>query len=396
MLDRLPAQALIDALSAAALGASVIVVARPGSLSPLRPRLAFAFGGLCLFFAARAAAAAWNAHLLWLLIPVVGCLLPFAALVLAEGLLRRHAPAPLKGLVTLGAVAVAIAILATDGRPPATSWVLGGYVVLSLASVTVLLLARDRASLSRQENAAIGALIASGVLLTLLCVTDFLPVAQVGLSGVGAAMVACVLSANPTSSREARRALADVLLICALAAAGGLVLAGMLAISGVAGEVRLGAIVLAALLAVSAILDARRKTDRSARGFSLALAGADTSSLDAFLGSLADQPLLDGLRLAQGGLLADYDQGALASAMARRAIWTPAALRDSPTPIGTRARDELSDLMARTDATHALLISAAPLRIALLTLPAAGPTDEAAADLALFRKLAAMAALDLS
>jgi hypothetical protein len=157
---------------------------------------------------------------------------------------------------------------------------------------------------------------------------------------------------------------------------------------------RLGAILLAALLAASAVLDARRRTDASKDGLALALAAADTTSLDAFLGSLTDQPLLAGLRLAEGGLLADYDHPKLAAAMAAQAVWTPAALHDPQTPIGARARDELGDLLARTEASHALLVSPEPLRIALLTLPGAGAVDEVTTDLALFRKLAAVAASD--
>jgi hypothetical protein len=392
MLDRPSAQILIDGLAAVALGASVFVFAQPQSASPLRPRLAFAFGGLCLFFGARAASAALGSDALSLLSEVVGCALPLAALVLAEGLLRRHAPTPLKALVCGAAVAVAAAVLATDGRPPASDWALGAYVVLSLSAVTVLLLARDRASLSRQENASVDALIVSGAAFTLLSVTDFLPRAPVGLSGVGAAMVAYALSANPSSSREARLALSNLCVICALTAIGVLPFASALGMVSAPEKARLGAIVLAALLAVSAVLDARRRTSRSVRDFALALAETDTTSLNAFLSGLADQPLLAGLRLAEGAQLAEYDQPALGAAMAPRAVWTPAALREAHTPMAPRACDELGDLMARTEATHALLISAAPLRIALLTLPGAGATDDAAADLALFRKLAALAA----
>lgn len=388
MLDKPAAQTLIDGLAAVALGAAVFVVARPGFTSALRPRLAFAFGGLCLFFGARAAWAALDSHLLGLLSLEVGCTLPVAALVLSEGLLRRHAPTWLKALICAAGLAVALAILLTDGRAPASTWVLGVYVLSSLTAVTALLLFRDRASLSRQENAGVATLIVSGVLLTLLSLTDFLPAAPLGLSGVGAAIVGYALSANPSSSREARLALSNLVVIFVLTAAGTLPFALALGMSDLAERVRLGAIVLAALLAVNAALDARRRIGRPARGFALALAGADTTSLDGFLAGLADQPLLAGLRLAAS--LTDYDQPALGAAMASRAVWTPAALRDAQ--IAPRARDELSDLMARGEATHALLISPQPLRIALLTLPGAGPTDEADADLALFRKLAAVAA----
>ncbi len=392
MLDKPAAQTLIDGLAAVALSAAVFVVARPGFASALRPRLAFAFGGLCLFFGARAAWAALDSHALGLLSLTVGCTLPVAALLLTEGLLRRHAPTWLKALICVAALAVALAILLTDGRAPASTWVLGLYILSSLTAVTALLLFRDRASLSRQENAGVEALIVFGAILTLLSLTDFLPGAPLGMSGVGAAIVAYALSANPSSSREARLALSNLVVICALTAAGTVPFAIALGMTDLADHVRLGAVVLAALLAVNAVLDARRRIGRSTRGFALALANADTTSLDAFLASLAGQPLLAGLRLTEGLSLADYDQPALGAAMAPRAVWTPAALRDAQTPIAPRARDELSDLMVRTEATHALLISQEPLRIALLTLPGAGPTDEADADLALFRKLAAVAA----
>ena len=353
-------------------------------------------GGLCLFFAARAAQVASHSHALYLLTLIIVCALPLAALVLAEGLLRRHAPTLLKALLTLTAIPLAVAILLADGRPPASSWALGGYVVLSLLGVTVLLTTRDRTSLSGQENASVGALIASGAVLTLLSVTDFVPQIPVGLSGAGAAMVAYALSANQSSNREARGTLINLFMIFALAAVVSVPLASLLGMVSLSDKVRLGAIVLAAFLAVSAILDARRRTSRLARGFALALADADTSNLDALMESLADQPLLAGLRLAEGTLVADYDLVELGAAMAPRAVWTPEVLSDPLTPLARRPRDELSDLMARTEATHALLISPAPLRIALLTLPGAGPTDETAANLALFRKLAALAALDRS
>jgi hypothetical protein len=52
----------------------------------------------------------------------------------------------------------------------------------------------------------------------------------------------------------------------------------------------------------------------------------------------------------------------------------------------------LSDLMVRSEASHAGLISRNPLRIALLTLPEIGEADGAVTDLALFCKLAAIAA----
>ncbi len=390
MLTRAAAQALVDGLSAAALMASVIVLAREGGVTPLARRLGFAFGGLVLFFGARAAAEALGSDALGLVTLIVVSALPVAALVLAEGVLRRHAPKLLKIAITLAAGCVALALLVTHGRPPVSSWGLGGYILLSLAGVTALLLARDRPSLSRQENAGVDALIAAGVLLTALSLTDFLQAAPVGLSGIGAATVAFVLGANPTSGAERRRVWLDFATMTVTAILATVALAGPLALSAWQQQVRLGAVLLALLLAFSAVVGAPpRGLRRGAESLGAALAAADVSSLDAFLGGVADQPLLAGLRIAHGPLLAEYEAPGLAAAMAGRAVWTRAALAGA---VPARALDELADLLDRAEATHALMVSSAPLRIALLTLPGVGPNDDAETTLALFRKLAAVAA----
>jgi hypothetical protein len=232
----------------------------------------------------------------------------------------------------------------------------------------------------------------SGVLLTALSLSDFLVRAPVGLSGIGAAAVASVLGANPTSVGERRRVLIDFALVTLTALVAALVLAGPLGLASLQERVRLGAVLLALLLAASAVIAAGHRGLR-ARSDSLgaALAAADCSSLDAFLGCVSDQPLLAGLRIAEGPLLAEYDAPGLAQAMAARAAWTQGALATEAAMPG-RARDELADLLATAEATHALMVSASPLRIALLTLPGVGPSDDAETSLALFGKLAAIAA----
>lgn len=393
MLTRLAAQELVDGLAAVSLGAAALAVARQGPASPQRARLGFAFGGLCLFFAARAGFEALDWRALRLLSLVVVCVLPLAALVLAEGVLRRHAPRALKALVTAGGLAVALVLLAAGGESAISRWALGGYVVLSLASVTLLLAARDRASLSRQENAGVDALLAAGALLTAASVTDFLAAAPLGLSGVGAASVALVVAANPSSAREARAVLAGLVAMGVAAALLALAFAGPFGLASADEQVRFGAGIVALLLAASVVPRTRgRGPGGAAADFARGLAAADTGSLERFLGALADQPLLAGLRIAEGGQLVEYDAKGLGQAMQARAVWTPATLADAAMP--ERARDELGDLMARTEATHALALSRAPLRIALLTLPGVGPTDQAEASLALFQRLAAVAAQD--
>jgi hypothetical protein len=394
MLTRPAAQELLDGLSAVSLGASVLV-ARFGPATVLRGRLRFAFGALCAFFAARATSEALASPALMLATLLIACVLPLAALVLAEGILRRHAPAALKAFVGFGAIAVAVALVVDDARVPISNVVLGSFVVLSLAAVTALLVFRDRATLSRQEDASVDALAVPGAIVTLLTVTDFVAQAPIGLSGIGVAMAAFALAANPNAVRAVRGVLADLATMTVVAAIVACGFARALGFASSFETIRAGAVLLAFLLAASALSRARRAaSDGRAVGFAEALGLADTSSLDSFLDALADQPVLAGLRIADGAQLADYDRESLAAALSARTVWTHAALGNDDDSRTQRAFEELGDLMARNEATHAVVLSHEPIRIALLTLPGSAGMQSVETNLALFGKLAAIAAKD--
>ena len=385
MLTRLAAQGLVDGLSAATLAASLFAILRRPA-SALRSRLLFAFSGMAVLFVARTAVDVSALPGLELLTLVLVCVLPLAALLLAEGVLRRHAPWPLKMYVTAGAAAMAAGLIAFGGYAPVATWWLGGFVLSALSAVALLLFARDRRSLSRQENAAVAALLGSGVFLIAMSTTDFLPRTPVGLSGIGAAAVAFALSTNPSSRADMRGLLLNIVLLIFVATAAALALAHPLS----SDPARLGAVLLSLLLTANAVAVLRPGgASPAAQNLIRALADADMTSLDAFLNGLANQPLLAGLRVAQGAVLAEYDSDALGTAMASRAVWTRGHADEA---ISARAREELADLMARIDATHAVLISKSPLRIALLALPDVGTNDGAQTSLALFHKLAGVAA----
>ncbi len=388
MLTRLAAQGLVDGLSALTLAGAVLGVARQAT--PLRPYLIVVFGSLAVFFAARAGfeAAGWPG--LEVLQRLIACALPIAALLLAEAVLRRHAPRLLKVFVAGGAVAAFAAAL-IGARQAWSDQMLAVYVVLSLAGITVLLLARDRTSLSRQENAGVSALVASGLLVTVASTSDFIPVSPVGLSGIGAAGVAFALSASPTSVQDARRMIAEFLALALIAAVVAFAFCSALDLATAMETVRMTAVLLALLLAASAVASGvRARVGFAETAFAAALARADASRLDSFLDGVVDQPLLSGLILAESTQLADYDTAGLAEALAARPVWTRAAL--ASTAIAERPREELAALLARHEATHAVVVSAAPPRIALLTLPDSGAPGAVEAQLALFGKLAAIAA----
>jgi len=393
MLSRDAAQALVDALATVALAASAARLARRGVHSALEARLALLLATLAAFYGTRAAFGATQSRALEVASLVAACAVPLGVLVLAEGVLRRHAPRWLKLLVTAGAVIVAAALVIDGGRPPASGWILAAYELPSLAAITLLLLLRDRASLSAPENASVGALVGAGVLVTAFSATDFLVATPLGVSGLAAAGVTFLLNRDPSGPREGRAVLAQLGLLAIAAGLAAFALAMAIGLAGVECW-RLGAVLLGLLLAADGALGPRRMTGRGPSSrFTEALARADLSSLDRFLEALADQPRLAGLRLAEAALLAEYDAEGLGRALAAGPVWTRARLAAGE-PAADRAHEELADLMARTEATHAILITAAPLRIALLTLPQVGLAEATDADLALFARLAATAAQD--
>jgi hypothetical protein len=392
MLARIAAQGLSDGLAAVALTVHVRAVLRRGWRSPLELRLILAFGVIGAFFACRAAAELLGLRGLMLPARLCACTLPVFALILAEGVLRRHAPRALKAAITAGTLTLGVALLAL-GPSAAWSQCLGVFLSTGLLAVVTLLIKRDRSSLSYQENASISAFVLAGIGLVLLDMPDFLADAPMAMSGLGAALLVFFTRLNPTSLPGLRQALADLALIAGLSAILAIGLAQALGMSGTAGIARLVIVILALGITLATLLGGLRDHPEfdEARALRAALARAETSGLSAFLEGLADQPMLRGLRIAEGQALAEYDQASLGAVLGARLIWTRSALADPDDPAPAMGRDELADLMASLDASHAGLISAVPLRIALLTLPALGPQDGAELDLALFCKLAVIA-----
>ena len=387
MITAAGAQAFVDAFAAVALACSVAAGGPTKDPHPGRARLTFALSGLCLFYGLRAASEASGAPVLRLFSLLAVCPLPIAALALAEGMLRRHAPKALKLAVVGAGLASAAVVLAADGRRLARVWFLGAYAIGSLAAIAVVILRRDRTELSRQENAALVSSLSVSLLLIPVVLTDFLPGMPLGLSGLGAATAAIVLRSSTYTGRDARNAYAVPATACLLAIIAAVVLSNQLGAQRLVDAVRLAAMLTALLLAAGAILrSVDRGGARSARGLLKTLARADVSDGERFLGDLAAEPCVAGLSIVEGRALADYDADRLVAALGRG----PVTVRPGSVE---RARDEqdLIDLLRRAQATHALMLSRRPLRIGLLTLSAGSSKDDLQLALSLVQKLAVLA-----
>lgn len=382
-------QMLIDGFGAlGALAVAVVLASRTGRTT-VQNVLMLVFGLAGLFYACRALARATGIEGFGLASLVLACALPLGALLLAENLLRRHAPLLIKLVIAGGTVVgLVAAVLAGSGMERAFSLAL--YVPIALALVLGLILLRDRASLAPMENAALDsygrALLATG----LLALTDFGLGSPFGLSALGMLGLAYAAAAGASAPRRWIDALKEL----ALAATTAVLLAGALLRLRPPGSVLEAggvlAVTVSALLALSVLLRLQSGGgDQQRRLFEETLATADTGDLGRFIDTASRAAPLQGLVLAEGSDLSAYDPALLRAAFGDQTVTDLVRLDHAGSE---DAREQLRDLLRRHASTHAILIGAAPLRIALIALGGATRTEEDERAMALFQRMAALVA----
>ena len=106
---------------------------------------------------------------------VFASLVPLASLLVAEALLRRHAPPILKLLVAGGALTLSfVGLLASRDYALAALISLAVFQTLMFIALGALILSRDRSSLSPAENKTIDRLALSLILILPLALADFI------------------------------------------------------------------------------------------------------------------------------------------------------------------------------------------------------------------------------
>ena len=390
MFDRASAQQLIDALSCVTLLASA-AARTTAPEDPLNGRMRFALGVLAAFYGLRWASEASSFGFLDDASLLAVSVVPLSALFLVEGLLRRHAPKVFKIGVAGGAVVAAGVVIASPLRSALPHWSLLAYEIATFGGLAVLILTRRRDNLSQQENALLDAVLAAGIGLVPLIVSDFVDKAPVGASGLGAAATALVLSANANSRREAARAFLGLGLFFAVSAAAAAPIARVLDLPWPSGALRIWAVLYVLLLAAGALqslLLARRGS--ASQAFLDALVATDRSTLDGLLTDLADQPLLADLRVLGPADLDGLDTAGLICALERAPIerLLSGPPQDQVVRAGPRPWTELDELLSRHDANLAMLLQRTPLRIGVLRLPGGGVDAHTRGALAYFQKLA--------
>jgi hypothetical protein len=391
---RIETQALLDGFAAVGLAAYVValIVRRVGG--PLTPRLVFLFGVMSLFYGVRSLAVRTGWPIFEGATFAVISLAPLAALLLAEGLLRRHAPRSMKiAVLAASALGLGFALFTTSHVAFGSRLALAVTILLSLVAILVLLWSRDRTSLSRAENGAVRRLAVGLAIVIPLIVTDFsaLVASPIGFSPIAALVIILLALSNGVSDGRDVWIDAAVIVATTLALTCGLI--EQLDIAMFDDRVRLFALVGAALITMTLVVRiqpfgaAGRRTSLRQR-----LAAADTGSLNAFLGDLTGEPMLKDLTVLTESDLADYRPEAMAQTLDRQPLWSAATLEAADGIVSEAEREPLLDLLARTDATHVGLLSLSPVRIGLVRLPDLLRNTEAEIDLGLAFRMARLTA----
>jgi hypothetical protein len=340
---------------------------------------------------------AWWTENVWLdrlsLIP--GASIPLCALIVTEGILRRHAPRAVKIVAVAGAVLLGLGgAFGLEGHHATLySILLSLFQLAGFATCAWLLAMRDRTTLLASENRSIGRLAVGALIVIPFIITDFhvlAPNIPVRLGALGALLaVTAVLIAGGGSETRRQGILMTALRLSSSALLGA-------AAACVSSDVDLAQIVRFCAIAISGVLTIGLMTDTLRAYFesqvpgvlnSVAVSGAQTR--DQLITELARHPLFESARRYRESELADYDPALLRDFLAIRRV-----VRRSEAPWGLAASDPAVEramsLMKANNATHVIILSHQPVDVLVLAVPviSADPATETA--LALVRRLLAL------
>jgi hypothetical protein len=379
-----------------AIGVSVAMVAlyRRDPRSPLTRRLLFLLGAVAVLFFTRGVA--WWTDSGWLdrlsLIPAA--LVPLGALIVTEGILRRHAPRPVKIVAVLGAILLGLgAALRLEQFATAYSIALSLFQFVGFLVCAWLLAMRDRTTLLASENRSIGRLAVGALVVIPFIATDFQALAPdipVRLGALGALLVVTAALIAGGGAETRRQGILLTALRLASAALLGAAASCLSPDVDAAQVMRFAAVAIAGVLTIGLMTDTLRAIFESqVPGVLNSVAASAARTRTQLISELARQPMFESARRYRERELADYDPPLLRGFLSTRRV-----LRRPEAPWGLEATDpaveRLISLMKANGATHAIVVSHDPIDVIVLAVPviSADPATETA--LALVRRLLAL------
>ncbi|MGL3607992.1 hypothetical protein ACSV9I_15855 [Rhizobium sp. G187] len=315
-------------------------------------------------------------------------LVPLAAVLVAEALMRRHAPPLTKWIAGGGAASFAVLAFLPDAL--FGPWLLIGlflYQLLTLALAGHMAVTRDRKSLSRAENQAVDRIALSLLLILPLLITDFrsthvdFPVRLGGVAILFLCWLLISLGQRTVSHRDTVVSfviLTSVSLIAALA----IVLETAF---DTAALMRTASIVTsAALVAVIWKDSLSLRMEQRRQSLIRHLAEDRIDDTMGFLKELQIHPMVEGALLLEETDLADLDLASLKTLLSGRPL-----LRASETSALSEAEiEQLAWLFEKYEATHVMLVSKKPFRLVALNMPSVSATPGAETELKVVQRMA--------
>jgi hypothetical protein len=395
MTPSVTADSIVNLCGAMGLGVAMVALYRRDSRSPLTRRLLAMLGVVAVLFLTRGVA--WWSDSVWLdrlsLIPAA--LVPLGAVLITEGMLRRHAPRFIKLLAVTGAIVFGLGGAAGLEQFSVAfySILLSLFQIAGFASCAWLMATRDRGALLASENRGIGRLAVGALVLIPFVVTDFralLPDFPVRLGALGALLVVTAVLIAGGGSETRRQASLMTLLRLSSSALLGIAAACVAPDVDLAQIVRFSAIAIAGVLTIGLMTDTLRAYFESqVPGVLNAVAASPARTRDELMAELSSHPIFESARRFREPDLPAYDPQLLRDFLSTRRV-----LRRAEVPWGGVASDpaveRLSSLMAANNATHGIVLSHHPVDLVLLAVPviSADPATETA--LALLRRLLAL------
>lgn len=382
-------------LSCAALAGLLLlqnVLVRRDEWDPINRRFLFGVRVTMVLFLGRVLMIVTGLEAFRILVLAAAAVVPLAVLLLAEGLLRRHAPKVIKIVIGGGAVLFGLsAMWYSDSIDPARLFSLLAFQILGFILAGWLIVSRDKASLTGAENTMVVRLGLSLFLLIPLAMGDFL-LLRIGLpiqfSALGV-LILCWLAIGLGRPHQGHRA---TLLSFAVMAVTGLLVGLMISFfTGVGrdGTMLIVATIMTTLFLVAIFNDARAmRLEEQSFGLLRHLATAKTDDALTFLRELQDHPLVEGAVVVDDATIAALQDEVIAKIFAA----APVLRKALPPLLGAAADDHIAFLFERFAATHIMQVAKAPRVLIALSMPSLGASPSAELELQVVQRMAALMA----
>lgn len=369
----------------AALGAATVLL-RLRNLVPrqeIARRFQFCLGVLITLMLARIGHWGGWGWLFSAITSICAALIPLTALVLSEGLVRRHASPVLKQFCAWGAVTFGLLGLFQFGNIEFER--LAGlmlFQLFGLGGVALFVLWRDRGSLSPAENRTINWISLSFLLILPFLATDFmrgtpldLPVRMGGIAVLGLCWLSIAMNRSGLRPWDTLRGFGIVFVVAALLS---LIVSGIVPM-----DIRPGAQVMVIILSSLMLLAiwqaaiALRIEDRqmiALREIAVADGHGPQASL-ALLRRAAGSP--DAILVDEAELV-DMNLNEL------RASFTATPVQQ----VGATDDEQVNWLFSRFDATHAVFLSGSPVQVIMLNSPEIAASDSTGTALRAVQRMA--------